>query len=151
MNRGEAVPLAIARPNVEGTSDRVGGEIVDWIKQGNNASFIAGVQILDAAANILESSKVAPAAVSARVRACVRVCVCVDLSKVAPAAVRGKGVQLPLFFVKKDEKGRRENERRKHQRKRKLQMHRAEHTNMLNITIQWHFLGANFRSCAGTW
>ena len=77
MNRGEAVPLAIARPNVEGTSDRVGGEIVDWIKQGNNASFIAGVQILDAAANILESSKVAPAAVSARVRVRVRVRVCV--------------------------------------------------------------------------
>ena len=63
LNRGETVSLAIARPNVEGNSDRIGSEIANWISEGAGASFIAGVQILDAAANILESSKVAPSAV----------------------------------------------------------------------------------------
>lgn len=62
LNRGEAVSLAVPRADVEGISDRIGNDIVTWINQGSAASFAKGVQILDAAANVLESSRVSPSA-----------------------------------------------------------------------------------------
>lgn len=56
VNRGEYVPLAVPRPDVEGHSSSVARGVAAWLAKGDAADYYAGVALLDAMSNILESS-----------------------------------------------------------------------------------------------
>lgn len=60
VNRGESYPLAVPRPDVEGTSSSIAEGIAAWLAANTTANYTAGTQLLDGLANIAESSQTQP-------------------------------------------------------------------------------------------
>lgn len=60
VNRGERVPLAVPRPDMEGEASNVANDIANWIAQGDIDEYYDGVALLDKLSNLVESSITIP-------------------------------------------------------------------------------------------